>query len=242
MGDESARVPKPMIEIGGQPVLWHIMKIYSRWGINDFIICLGYKGYVIKEYFANYSLHMSDVRFDYRNRNMIALNDGIEPWTVALIDTGESAMTGGRLKRIKSHVADGAFCMTYGDGVADINVGALVDFHHKHGKLVTVTSVSPPGRFGVLELDGQQVVAIQEKPETSEALINGGFFVIEPSALDMIDGDETSWEIEPMQRLAKAGQLMAYRHKGFWQPMDTPREKRLLDDLWLSERAPWKVW
>jgi glucose-1-phosphate cytidylyltransferase len=242
MGDESARIPKPMIEIGGRPILWHIMKIYSYWGINDFVICLGYKGYAIKEFFANYSLHTANVLFDFPNDQMKVLNRAVEPWRVTLIDTAENSMTGGRLKRIRHYVDGETFCMTYGDGLSDIDICALVKFHRSHGRLATVTSVNPPGRFGVLHLDGQKVLDVHEKPETSETFINGGFFVLEPAALDVIDGDETSWELEPMQRLAYANQLSAYRHTGFWQPMDTPREKRVLEDMWESGRAPWKVW
>jgi glucose-1-phosphate cytidylyltransferase len=242
MGDEFSLSPKPMIEIGGRPILWHIMKIYSHWGIHDFIVCLGYKGYVIKEYFANYALHMADVVFDFYNDRMQVLGSAVEPWRITLIDTGEHTNTGGRLKRIQQYVGDGTFCMTYGDGVSDVNINALVAFHRNHGRLCTVTSVSPPGRFGVLDIKGEAVADIHEKPETLDTLINGGFFVLEPAALDVIDGDETSWEREPLQRLARDHQLMAYRHTGYWQPMDTPREKRLLEDLWQAGRAPWKVW
>lgn len=242
IGEETALIPKPMIEIGGQPILWHIMKIYGHFGINDFIICLGYKGYVIKEYFANYRLHMSDVVFDLHANSMDVLASKAEPWRVTLVDTGDRTMTGGRLRRIKAHVADGTFCMTYGDGLSNVDISALVAFHRGHGRLGTVTSINPPGRFGVLETKGHAVLDIREKPDTSEAVINGGFFVLEPAALDVIDDDTTTWEREPMQRLARGGQLMAYRHTGFWQPMDTLREKRILEDLWQSGRAPWKVW
>ena len=242
MGDETHQIPKPMIEIGGQPILWHIMKSYSRWGINDFVICLGYRGYVIKEYFANYSLHTCDVVFDLKNQKMQSLGGPIEPWRVTLVDTGDKSMTGGRLKRIRSHVDDGTFCMTYGDGLSDVDMNALIGFHRSHGKPATVTSVNPPGRFGVLDVDGSTVRDIHEKPETSEIAINGGFFVLEPAALDVIDGDETSWELEPMQRLARSNKLQAYRHTGFWQSMDTPRERRLLEDMWRSGHAPWKLW
>src|SRR5262249_3077027 len=242
MGNAFGLSPKPMIEIGGRPVRWHIMKIYSHWGIHDFIICLGYKGYVIKEFFANYALHTSDLIFDFRNDRKQTLNGAVEPWRVTLNDTGEHTCTGGRLKRVKPYVGDLPFCMTYGDGVSDVNVGALVDFHRKHGRLCTVTSVSPPGRFGVLDIKGDAVVDVHEKPETLGTLVNGGFFVLDPAALDVIDGDEISWEREPLQRLARDQQLMAYCHTGYWQPMDTPREKRLLEDLWQAGRAPWKVW
>jgi glucose-1-phosphate cytidylyltransferase len=243
ISEETARIPKPMIEVGGQPILWHIIKIYSHWGINDFIICLGYKGYVIKEYFANYFLHMCDVTFDIKNNAMDVHQNAAEPWRVTLIDTGQNTLTGGRLKRIKPYVGDEAFCMTYGDGVSDLNIHALIDFHRRKGKLATVTAIRPPGRFGVLHIENNSVTDIHEKPEASESsLINGGFFVIEPAALDVIDGDDISWEREPMRRLASEGQLVAFEHSGFWQPMDTLREKHLLEDLWKADRAPWKVW
>ena len=242
ISEETALIPKPMIEIGGRPILWHIMKIYSHWGINDFIVCLGYKGYVIKEYFANYFLHMSDVTFDIRNNAMEVHRNTAEPWRVTLVDTGQNTLTGGRLKRTKPYVGDDSFCMTYGDGLSNVNIRALIDFHRKNGKLATVTAIRPPGRFGVLQIESGTVRDIHEKPETSEALINGGFFVLEPAALDVVTGDDISWEREPMQRLAADGQLMAYEHSGFWQPMDTLREKRLLEELWESERAPWRLW
>ena len=242
MGDETSNIPKPMIEIGGQPILWHIMKSYSRWGINDFIICLGYRGYVIKEYFSSFSLHTRDVIFDLANRSVEVLGGPLEPWRITLVDTGNSSMTGGRLKRIRSYVDDGTFCMTYGDGLSDVDMDALIGFHRGHGKLATVTSVTPPGRFGILDLDGEVVRDIREKPATSETAINGGFFVLEPGALDAIDGDDTSWELEPLQRLAYGDNLRAFRHAGFWQSMDTPREKRLLEEMWQSGRAPWKTW
>jgi glucose-1-phosphate cytidylyltransferase len=243
ISEETARIPKPMIEIGGRPILWHIIKIYSHWGINDFIICLGYKGYVIKEYFANYFLHMCDVTFDIKNNAMQVHQNAAEPWRITLVDTGQDTLTGGRLKRIRPYVGDEAFCMTYGDGVSDLNIQALVDFHRLKGKLVTVTAIRPPGRFGVLQIEKNSVTDIHEKPEASESsLINGGFFVVEPAALDVIDGDDVSWEREPMRRLASNNQLVAFEHLGFWQPMDTLREKHLLEELWNAGRAPWKVW
>jgi glucose-1-phosphate cytidylyltransferase len=242
ISEETERIPKPMIEIGGRPILWHILKLYSHWGINDFIVCLGYKGYVIKEYFANYALHMSDVTIDLKTNSRQVHRSMVEPWRVTLVDTGQETMTGGRLKRIADYVGSEAFCMTYGDGLSDVNIRALIDFHRKHGKLATVTAISPPGRFGVLEIEEACVRSIREKPETSEALINGGFFVLERAALDVIDGDEVSWEREPMTRLASAGELMSFQHAGFWQPMDTLREKRLLEELWQSGKAPWRLW
>lgn len=242
ISEETGQIPKPMIEIGGRPILWHILKIYSHWGINDFVVCLGYKGYVIKEYFANYFLHMSDVTIDVQKNHVEVHYNTAEPWRLTLVETGLSTMTGGRLKRIKPYVGNETFCMTYGDGLSDVNIAALIEFHQHHRKLATVTAISPPVRFGVLEIDGDAVLGIREKPETSEALVNGGFLVLEPAALDLIEGDDTSWEREPMQRLAADRQLMAFLHRGFWQPMDTLREKHLLEDLWRSNQAPWKVW
>lgn len=242
MSEETDRIPKPMVEIGGKPILWHIMKIYSYYGINDFVICLGYKGYFIKEYFKNYFLHMCDVTFDIQNNSMSVHQSTAEPWRVTLVDTGVETLTGGRLKAITEYLGQEAFCMTYGDGLSDLDIGALVRFHKSHGKLATVTAIAPPGRFGLLELASDRVVRIREKPELGESPINGGFFVLEVSALSYIDGLATSWEREPMERLAAANQLMAYSHKGFWQPMDTLREKRFLEELWASGRAPWKVW
>lgn len=239
ISEESDRIPKPMIEIGGRPILWHIMRLYGHFGVNDFVVCLGYKGYVIKEFFANYFLHTSDVTFDIRANRMEVHQNFAEPWRVTLVDTGLDTLTGGRLRRIKSYVADGTFCMTYGDGLSDVDIGATIEFHKSHGKLATVTAISPPGRFGALELDTDRVTSIREKPESFGSLINGGFFVIEPAALDSIDGDQVSWEREPMERLAAAGELMAYQHAGFWHPMDTLREKRHLEELWASGRAPW---
>jgi glucose-1-phosphate cytidylyltransferase len=243
ISEETGLKPKPMIEIGGKPILWHIMKIYAASGVNDFVICCGYKGYVIKEYFANYFLHMSDVTFDMAHNEMVVHQKHAEPWRVTLIDTGEDSMTGGRLKRIASYVKDEeAFCFTYGDGVADVDVAATVAFHKSHGKLATVTAVQPPGRYGALQLEGRKVTGFAEKPRGDGAFINGGFFVLSPKCLDRIEGDHTSWETEPLTSLAQEGELMAFAHHGFWQPMDTLREKNMLEDLWQSGRAPWKRW
>lgn len=242
MGTDTDSIPKPMVEIGGRPILWHIMKYYSCWGINEFIICLGYKGYIIKEFFSNYAMHMTDVSFDIKTQKMTLLHQPEEDWHVQLIDTGSASMTGGRLKRIKKYVGDETFCMTYGDGLSNVDIGSLVKFHEDHSGLVTVTSVSPPGRFGVLEIENDSVSGIIEKPETLDALINGGFFVLDPAALDLITDDGTVWESETMPLLAQAGQLRARNHKGFWMPMDTPRERSLLDELWVTGRAPWKIW
>ena len=243
ISEETNLKPKPMIEIGGKPILWHIMKIYSANGVNDFVICCGYKGYVIKEYFANYFLHMSDVTFDMAHNKMAVHQKHAEPWRVTLVDTGEDSMTGGRLKRIASYVKDEeAFCFTYGDGVADVDVAATIAFHKAHGKLATVTAVQPPGRYGALQMQGPQVTGFSEKPRGDGGLINGGYFVLSPRCLDRIAGDSSSWEHEPLTSLAADGELMAYAHTGFWQPMDTLREKNLLEELWLSGRAPWKRW
>ncbi len=242
ISEESHLKPKPMIEIGGKPILWHVMKIYSHYGINDFIICLGYKGYVIKEYFANYFLHMSDVTFDMSGNKMEVHHKHVEPWRVTLVDTGENTLTGGRLKRVRKYIGDESFCLTYGDGIADINIGALVDFHKKHGNKATVTAIQPPGRYGALNLNGSIVSSFQEKPAGDGAWINGGFFVLEPSVLDIIEGDETSWESTPLVKLAAQGDLHAYLHKGFWQAMDTLRDKNQLEDLWGAGDPPWKVW
>lgn len=242
ISEESVSRPKPMIEIGGKPILWHIMKIYSSHGINEFVVCCGYKGYVIKEYFANYFLHMSDVTFDMARNTMEVHHQHAESWRVTLVDTGEHTMTGGRLKRVREHLGDEDFCMTYGDGVADVNVSALLDFHRQHGHLATVTATQPPGRYGSLNLDGSAVRSFLEKPVGDGGWINGGFFVLSPKVLDLIDGDETIWERAPMERLAALGQLEAYFHRGFWQPMDTLRDKVHLEELWQSDKAPWKVW
>lgn len=243
ISEETSLKPKPMVEIGGRPILWHIMKIYSSHGLNDFIVCCGYKGYVIKEYFANYFLHMSDVTFDIADNKMHVHQNSAEPWKVTLVDTGEHAMTGGRLKRVANYLADEeAFCFTYGDGVADIDISALVAFHKSHGKLATVTAVEPAGRYGALALEGTKVTGFAEKPKGDGAWINGGFFVLSPRVIAHIEGDRTSWEVDPLTRLASDGQLEAYYHHGFWQPMDTLREKNMLEDLWQSGKAPWKNW
>lgn len=242
ISEETQIKPKPMVEIGGKPILWHILKIYSAHNIHDFIICLGYKGYVIKEYFANYFLHSSDVTFDMARNKMEVHHKHAEPWRVTLVDTGEKTMTGGRLRRVRDYLEDNDFCFTYGDGLSDVNLTALMEFHQKHGKLASVTAVQPPGRYGALERNGDQVQGFREKPQGDGGWINGGFFVLSPMVLDYIDSDDTSWEQEPMARLAQDSQLMAYEHSGFWQPMDTLREKNLLEDLWASGRAPWKVW
>ena len=243
ISEETHLKPKPMIEIGGRPLLWHIMKIYSAHGVNDFVICCGYKGYLIKEYFANYVLHMSDVTFDMGLNEMQVHQQNAEPWRVTLVDTGEDTMTGGRLKRVADYLeGEDAFCFTYGDGVADVDVAASIAFHRGHGKLATITAVQPPGRYGALELDGTKVRAFIEKPHGDGGLINGGFFVLSPRCLDRIAGDDTRWEAEPLTGLAADGELMAFAHTAFWQPMDTLREKTLLENLWDSGRAPWKVW
>ena len=243
ISEETHLKPKPMIEIGGKPILWHIMKSYSAHGINEFIICCGYKGYVIKEYFANYFLHMSDVTFDMSDNKMIVHQQKAEPWRVTLVDTGEDTLTGGRLKRIAEYVKnEEAFCFTYGDGVSDVDVRATLDFHRSHGKLATVTAVLPPGRYGALQFSGSQVAGFVEKPRGDGGLINGGFFVLSPKVIDLIPGDRTSWEAEPLSELASMGELMAYEHLGFWQAMDTLRDKNLLEELWSTDNAPWKSW
>jgi glucose-1-phosphate cytidylyltransferase len=243
LSEETATRPKPMVEIGGKPILWHIMKMYSYHGINDFVICCGYKGYVIKEYFANYFLHMSDVTFDMANNRMHVHSGRAEPWQVTLVDTGDDSMTGGRLRRVEPHVRDEeAFCFTYGDGVGDIDIGASIAFHRAHGKAATLTATYPPGRFGALDIQQRQVVSFKEKPKGDGAMINGGFFVLKPSVIAEIDGDASIWEQEPLMSLAAQGELMAFEHEGFWQPMDTLRDKLLLEELWASGRAPWKKW
>ena len=243
ISEETHLKPKPMIEIGGRPILWHIMKMYSAHGVNDFIICCGYKGYVIKEYFANYFLHMSDVTFDMTNNRMEVHQQKAEPWRVTLVDTGEDTLTGGRLKRVAQYVQDNeTFCFTYGDGVSDLDISREIAFHEKHGKLATVAAVQPAGRYGALQLDGAKVAGFTEKPRGDGGLINGGFFVLSRKCIDLIDGDKSYWEGEPLARLASDGQLMAFEHGGFWQPMDTLREKNMLEDLWASGKAPWKVW
>ena len=244
ISDETTVRPKPMVEVGGKPIIWHIMKMYSQYGINDFIICCGYKGYVIKEYFANYMLHVADVTFDIKNNKMKLLHNEAEPWTIALIDTGETSMTGGRLKRVASYLDEGTFCMTYGDGVCDVNIKDIVDFHKTQGTKATLMAAQQPGRFGAftLEESHSKVACFREKPKGDGAWVNGGFFVLEPSVIDYIDNDSTVWEQQPLEKLAKEGNLSAFRHSGFWQPMDTLRDKCLLEDLWQAGSAPWKVW
>lgn len=243
ISEETHLKPKPMIEIGGKPILWHIMKMYSAHGINDFIICCGYKGYVIKEYFANYFLHMSDVTFDIEHNQMEVHQRKAEPWRITLVDTGDNTMTGGRLKRVAEYIKDEeAFCFTYGDGVGDVDISASIAFHKAHGKLATVTAVSPPGRFGLLALEGDAVRGFDEKPRDRSNWINGGFFVLSPQVIENIADDATSWELEPMAKLASDDQLRSFEHNGFWQPMDTLREKSQLEDLWASGKAPWKNW
>ena len=243
LSEETAIRPKPMVEIGGMPILWHIMKAYSAHGVDDFIICCGYKGYVIKEYFANYFLHMSDVTFDMQANSMHVHQKRAEPWKVTLVDTGDTSATGGRVKRIADHVSDEeAFCLTYGDGIGDVDITASIAFHRRHGKSATLTATFPPGRFGALDIHDSQVRSFQEKPRGDGAMINGGFFVLAPRVLDYIDGDDTLWEQEPLQRLAAEGELMAWQHPGFWQPMDTLRDKTYLEELWASGNAPWKTW
>jgi glucose-1-phosphate cytidylyltransferase len=243
LGEETAVRPKPMVEIGGMPILWHIMKIYSQAGLNDFVICLGYKGYLIKEYFANYFLHTADVTIDLRENSVEIHLARSEPWKITLVETGPTTMTGGRLKAVRQYLTPGEpFCFTYGDGVASIDVKKLIAFHHAHGKRATITSVAPPGRFGALEFEGDRVLRFREKPAGDGGQINGGFFVADPSVLDLIDGPETTWEAEPLESLARDGELMAYRHTGFWQPMDTLRDKIFLEDLWQAGNAPWKCW
>lgn len=242
LAEETVIRPKPMVEIGGNPVLWHIMKLYSTHGINDFIVCLGYKGYIIKEFFANYFLHSSDVTIDLEKNKLEIHQNKVEPWRITLVDTGHQSQTGGRLKRIHRYLDNDAFCMTYGDGVSDIDITALIDFHRGHGRLATVTAIQPPGRWGLLELNDQKVAGFQEKPQGDGGWINGGFFVLSPKVLEYISGDEMLWEKEPMTRLAAEDELIAYRHHGFWQAMDTLRDKTYLEDLWQQGRAPWKSW
>lgn len=243
LSEETSRIPKPMVDVGGRPILWHIMKIYGHWGITDFIVCLGYKGYVIKEYFANYHLHNSDAVFDLSSGNVEIIQNKAEPWRVTLIDTGADSMTGGRLRRVMPLLRDEeAFCMTYGDGVADIDLSKLLAFHKAHGKAATVTAVSPPGRFGQLEIDGTSVQRFTEKPVGEGGLINGGFFVLSPSIESKLDSDKTIWERDPLRSLALEGQLEAFHHDGFWQPMDTLRDNNYLNELWDRGEAPWKLW
>ena len=243
ISEETHLKPKPMIEIGGKPILWHILKLYSAHGVNDFVICCGYRGYVIKEYFANYFLHMSDVTFDMQTNRMEVHEKKAEPWKVTLVDTGDDTLTGGRLKRVAKHVQDEeAFCFTYGDGLADVDIGKLITFHKSHGRKATVTAVQPPGRYGAIEKSGDQVTGFIEKPRGDGGLINGGFFVLSPKCIDLIEGDETSWEAQPLTKLATEGEMMAFDHHGFWQPMDTLRDKNYLEELWDAGQAPWKIW
>lgn len=242
LSEETGVRPKPMVEVGGRPVLWHIMKIYSHHGLRDFIICLGYKGYLIKEYFANYALHMSDVTFDMRKGSVKIHRNDADDWRVSLIDTGETTMTGGRLKRVMDHADDEEFCMTYGDGLSDVDIAATIKFHHGHGGLATVTAVNPPKRFGQLEIVGTRVKIFKEKPDGEGGHISGGFFVLSPKVAGYIDDDRTIWEQEPLERLSRDGQLHAFRHDGFWHPMDTLRDKIILEELWAGGKPPWKVW
>jgi glucose-1-phosphate cytidylyltransferase len=244
LSEETSIKPKPMVEIGSKPILWHIMKIYSAHGINDFVICCGYKGYVIKEYFANYFLHSCDVTFSLRDNGMTVHQNSAEPWQVTLVDTGEHSMTGGRLQRVKEHVSNETFCFTYGDGVADIDIASLIQFHKEQGTLATLTAAQPPGRFGAFTMkhDENRISAFHEKPDGDGAWVNAGFFVLEPGVFDYIDGDETTWEKEPMERLAQEGEMSAYKHNGFWQPMDTLRDKHFLESMWQDNKAPWKLW
>ena len=242
ISEETAMRPKPMIEIGGKPILWHILKLYSAHGINDFVICLGYKGYMIKEYFANYFMHMSDITFDMAANKMEVHDAKAEPWKVTLVDTGENTMTGGRLKRVQKYLGDEDFCFTYGDGVGDVDITRLIATHKQHNRLSTVTATQPPGRFGALKLEDGRIAGFQEKPQGDGGWINGGFFVLSPKVIDYIADDSTIWEREPLEKLAQAGQMTAYLHDGFWQPMDTLRDKVLLEELWAGGKAPWKVW
>jgi glucose-1-phosphate cytidylyltransferase len=242
ISEETHLKPKPMIEIGGKPILWHVLKIYAAHGITDFIICAGYKSYVIKEYFANYFLHQSDVTFDLKENRMEVHHHRAEPWRVTIADTGEATMTGGRLKRVREYLGNETFCMTYGDGVGDVNITEAIALHRRSGRQATLTGVQPPGRFGALEVEGDLIRRFQEKPDGDGSWINGGFFVLEPSVIDHIADDTTLWEKQPLERLAQAGQLNLYRHPGFWQPMDTLRDKQHLEDLWASGKAPWKIW
>jgi glucose-1-phosphate cytidylyltransferase len=243
LSEETTRRPKPLVEVGNRPILWHIMKLYSAHGVNDFIICCGYRGYLIKEYFANYFLHMSDVTFDMATNRMQVHHQNAEPWKVTVVDTGDATMTGGRLKRVAEFLADEpAFCFTYGDGLADIDLAKEISFHIDHGKMATVAAVRPPGRYGALKVEGNAVAEFLEKPMGDGGFINGGFFVLSPKCIDLIRGDDTLWEAEPLAQLAARGELMAFEHEGFWQPMDTLRDQRQLQELWDSGRAPWKAW
>ena len=242
ISEETHLKPKPMVEIGGRPILWHVMKIYSAHGINDFIICAGYRGYVIKEYFANYFMHMSDVTFDLGQNRMEVHHRRSEPWRVTVVDTGEATMTGGRLGRVREYLDDGTFCFTYGDGVGNVDITRAIAFHRAEGRAATITGVQPAGRYGAIEIEGSQVVRFQEKPDGDGAWINGGFFVLEPSAVDLITDDSVVWERKPLETLAARRQLSVFKHSGFWQPMDTLREKKQLEELWASGKAPWKIW
>lgn len=242
LNEETDTKPKPMVEIGGKPILWHIMKIYSAHGISDFIICLGYKGYAIKEYFANYFLHVSNVTFDLAKNDMVVHQHNAEPWKVTLVDTGDSTMTGGRLKNVRSYLDNEDFCFTYGDGLGDVDIGELIKLHKSEGALATLTAVQPPGRFGAIKTDKNKIVGFQEKPEGDGGWVNGGFFILSPKVIDYIADETTVWEASPMENLAENGELSAYFHHGFWQPMDTLREKKYLEDLWKSDKAPWRIW
>jgi len=243
LSEETISRPKPMVEIGGKPILWHIMKMYSHYGVNDFIICCGYKGYFIKEYFANYFLHMSDVTFEMSNNKMIVHKERAEPWTVTLVDTGDGSLTGGRLRRVKEYLKEEeSFCFTYGDGVSDVNISDIIKFHKEHGKLATLTAAYPPGRFGALDILDGKVRSFREKPKGDGSMINGGFFVLSPKVIDLIEDDYSTWEEKPLETLADQNQLMAFEHKGFWQPMDTLRDKIYLEKLWQEKQAPWKSW
>ena len=242
LSEETVSRPKPMVEIGGKPILWHIMKMYSHYGIQDFVICCGFKGYVLKEYFANYFLHMSDVTFDMQKNSMEVHQRNAEPWRVTVVDTGETTMTGGRLKRVASYIGKTTFCMTYGDGVGDVDISAAIATHQKAKKKATVTAVQPPGRFGALQVEGESVTGFIDKPEGDGGWINGGFFVLEPSVLETIKGDGTTWEQEPLRGLSAKGELHAYKHRGFWQSMDTMRDRQYLEELWAAGKAPWKNW
>ncbi|MBA2667059.1 MAG: glucose-1-phosphate cytidylyltransferase [Trueperaceae bacterium] len=244
LSEETDLKPKPMVEIGGNPILWHIMKIYSAHGIDEFIICCGYKGYVIKEYFANYFLHLSDVTFDLKHNKMHVHQNDVEPWQVTLVDTGQTTMTGGRLRRVRDYIGDETFCLTYGDGVSNVDLRAVIDLHERSGGQATLTAVQPPGRFGALALagDGTSITSFTEKPEGEGGWVNGGYFVLEPAVIDRISGDDTTWEREPLESLARDGLISAYKHPGFWQPMDTLRDKHQLEALWTSGNAPWKIW
>jgi len=244
ISEESAIRPKPLVEIGGQPILWHIMKMYSSFGLNDFVICCGYKGNLIKHYFRNYAFDLSDLTIDLQSGGLTVHRNGVEPWRITLVDTGENTMTGGRIRRVREHLGGETFCMTYGDGVSDLDIAELIAAHRRSGALATVTAVTPPGRFGFLSLmqDDERVLGFREKSNEDSGYINGGFFVLEPAALDYIEGDETVWEREPLERLAREGRLFAYRHRGFWQNMDTLRDKNVLDGLWRTGEAPWKTW